>query len=452
MPRAVTLYKSKSMNLDLKNCDITVVGLGYVGMPLAIALAKYFPVKGFDINQKRVSELSEGWDSNREIGQAQLRTSSCNFTDNIDDIKGSNIYIVTVPTPIDENNKPDLGAVSSATNMIAAILKKGDIIVYESTVYPGVTEEICGDILEQGSGLKSGVDFFLGYSPERINPGDTEHTVENITKIVAGQNDEVAELLAEIYGSMNGRRIFKAKDIKTAEAAKAIENAQRDINIAFVNEITMLLNKVDVSAYDVLEAAGTKWNFLKFSPGLVGGHCIGVDPYYLAETAAKVGHKSELILAGRKLNDDMGGYIAGRVDRYINRAKKPSNSSDKAGAKILVLGFTFKENINDIRNTKVIDLVNSLKEFGHEIDVHDPHAVVDDVKKFYGLDILSSMPSEGGYDCIVLTVPHQTYKDMGVGNLAQLLAGDNNSQAILYDIKGLWRKEKMPDNVLYKCL
>jgi len=452
LPRAVTLYKSLIMTLDIKYCDITVVGLGYVGMPLAIALAKYFPVKGFDINQKRVSELSEGWDSNREIGQAQLRTSSCDFTDKVDDIKGSNIYIVTVPTPIDENNKPDLGAVSAATKMIGDVLKKGDIIVYESTVYPGVTEEICGDILEQGSSLKSGVDFFLGYSPERINPGDTEHTVENITKIVAGQNDEVADLLAEIYGSMNGGRIFKAKDIKTAEAAKAIENAQRDINIAFVNEITMLLNKVDVSAYDVLEAAGTKWNFLKFSPGLVGGHCIGVDPYYLAETATKVGHKSELILAGRKLNDDMGAYIAGRVDRYINRAKKTSNATDKTGANILVLGFTFKENINDIRNTKVIDLVNWLKEFGHEVDVHDPHAVVDDVKEFYGLDILSSMPSEAKYDCIVLTVPHQTYKDMGVGNLAQLLAGDNNSQAILYDIKGLWRKEKMPDNVLYKCL
>ncbi len=448
LPQAETLYKSKSMNLDLENYDITVVGLGYVGMPLAIALAKYFPVKGFDINHKRVSELSKGWDSNREVPQAQIRTSSCNFTDNIDDIKGSNIYIVTVPTPIDENNKPDLGALSAATKMIADILKKGDIIVYESTVYPGVTEEICGDILERGSGFKSGVDFFLGYSPERINPGDTEHTVENITKIIAAQNDDVADLLTKIYGSMNGGRIFKAKDIKTAEAAKAIENAQRDINIAFVNENTMLLNKVGVSAYDVLEAAGTKWNFLSFSPGLVGGHCIGVDPYYLAETATKVGHKSELILAGRKLNDNMGEYIAGRVDRYINRAKKVSN----AKAKILVLGFTFKENINDIRNTKVIDLVNSLKEFGHEVDIHDPHAVVDDVKEFYGLDLLSSIPSKGGYDCIVLAVAHQTYKDMGVGNIAQLLAYDDNSKAIIYDIKALWRKEKMPDNVLYKYL
>lgn len=436
------------MNFDLKNCDIAVIGMGYVGMPLALALAKYFPVKGFDINQNRVADLRNGFDSNREIAADDLGATACIFTANVDEIMGCNVYIVTVPTPIDEHNKPDLNAVCAATKMVASILKKGDIIVYESTVYPGVTEEVCGKILEECTNLRSGVDFFLGYSPERINPGDTEHTVENITKIVAAQTDEVTDYLSDIYGAMNGNQIFKAKNIKTAEAAKAIENAQRDINIAFVNEITMLLNKVGVSAYDVLDAAGTKWNFLDFKPGLVGGHCIGVDPYYLAETALKVGHKSELILAGRKLNDNMGGYIAGRIDRYLNRAR----GKNTGPANILILGFTFKENINDIRNTKVIDLIGALKKFDHNIDIHDPHAVVEDVKEFYDLDLLSSLPEKAAYDCVVLAVAHQMYQDMTVASLVPLLVNDEKTRPVIYDIKGLWRGEKIPDNVQYQCL
>ena len=285
------------MTYTLKNMKIAVVGLGYVGMPLAVALAKYGDVVGYDVNTTRIEELKEGLDSNREIRQSVLRASTCQFTDHIGDIADAQIYIVTVPTPIDKNNEPDLTIVEKASAAIGAILKKGDIVIYESTVYPGVTEDVCSPILEKESGLKSGKGFFLGYSPERINPGDEEHTVENITKVVAAQTDEVANLLVELYGQMNNGNIFKAKDIKTAEASKAIENAQRDINIAFINEVTMLLNKMGLSSHDVIEAARTKWNFLPFTPGLVGGHCIGVDPYYLAKSALDVGHQPEVILA-----------------------------------------------------------------------------------------------------------------------------------------------------------
>lgn len=423
---------------------IAVVGLGYVGMPLAVALAKYGPVTGYDVNKTRVKDLQEGWDSNREIRQNVLRTTSCKFTDNLSDIKDADIYIVTVPTPIDENNDPDLKIVESATKSIGSIIDKGNIIIYESTVYPGVTEDICGPILEAESGLKSGKDFALGYSPERINPGDEEHTVENITKVVAAQTEDAAELLAELYGQMNSGNIFKAKDIKTAEASKAIENAQRDINIAFINEVTMLLNKMGLSSHDVIEAARTKWNFLPFSPGLVGGHCIGVDPYYLAKSALDIGHQPDVILAGRKINDGMGTYVAQRINRHLSNGSKNID--------ILILGFTFKENINDIRNTKVIDIYNEFKKYGYDIDVHDPHAIPEDVEKEYGIKALNALPQDKKYDCVALAVNHKIYTEMNPQNITALLKTGNGIKPVIYDIKGAWRALEFPDTISYETM
>ncbi len=433
---------------DLHSSHIAVIGLGYVGMPLAVVLAKYGQVSGFDIDQTRVAELQKGWDSNREIRQADLRTTTCKFTNDQNAIAAADIYIVTVPTPIDDKNQPDLRAIEAASKTIGNLLKPGNIVVYESTVYPGVTEDICGPVLEAASGLKAGKDFFLGYSPERINPGDQEHTVDNIMKVVAGQTPEVTELLAELYGQMNGGKIFKARDIKTAEASKAIENAQRDINVAFINEVTMLLNKMDLSAYDVLEAARTKWNFLPFVPGLVGGHCIGVDPYYLAKSALDIGHQPEVILAGRKINDSMGQYVAGRIDRFLNRAR----GFEAEPADILLLGFTFKENINDIRNTKVIDIVRQLQEFGHSVDVHDPHAVAEDVMEEYGIELLASLPQDKKYDCVTLTVNHRIYTEMKVSSVLNLLNTNDSFDPIVYDIKGVWKGLKFPADISYKCL
>lgn len=440
------------MIYDLKKMKIAVVGLGYVGMPLAVALAKFGSVTGYDINKKRVEELQDGWDSNRELRQSILRTTSCRFTDAIEDIKDADIYIVTVPTPIDAQNEPDLSIVEKATQAIGRLLTKGNVVVYESTVYPGVTEDICGAILEKESGLKCGEDFVLGYSPERINPGDEEHTVENITKVVAAQTDAAADLLVELYGQMNGGRIFKAKNIKTAEASKAIENAQRDINIAFINEVTMLLNKMGLSAHEVIEAARTKWNFLPFTPGLVGGHCIGVDPYYLAKSALNIGHQPEVILAGRKINDSMGAYVAGRIDRFLNRERGCDHTQPREKANILILGFTFKENINDVRNTKVVDIIKELRSFGYDVDIHDPHAIPEEVEHEYGIEILTALPQGKKYDCAVLAVNHKNYKEMSVKNILSLLNIDGKEKPIIYDIKAAWRKLEFPDSISYETM
>lgn len=411
------------MGRTLEKSHIGVIGLGYVGMPLALMLVKHVIVTGFDTDTGRVEELKQGADRNQEIEKSALQSTKCGFTHNLNDIKNCDVYIVTVPTPVDENNKPDLRIVESATKTVASVLKKGDIVVYESTVYPGVTEDFCGPILEKNSGLKSGKDFFLGYSPERINPGDTEHTVQKITKVVAGQTEEVADFLVSLYGLVNGGNIFKARDIRTAEASKAIENAQRDINVAFINEVTIVLNKLGLSAHDVLEAAGTKWNFLKFTPGLVGGHCIGVDPYYLAECATNIGYNPKIILAGRKINEGMGAYVADCIHGLVSK-----------GSRILLLGFTFKENINDIRNTKVIDIIKSLKAHGHHVDVHDPHARPQDVREEYGFDILNQLPNQQ-YDGVALVVAHSLYKEMPSNDLQKLI----KPEGILYDMKGLWR-------------
>lgn len=424
-------------SFDINNAKVAVVGLGYVGLPLALELSKYSQVIGFDINQERIKTLQDGQDTNEEMADEVIRNSRCQFTSDISDIENCNIYIVTVPTPIDEQRKPDLIALEKASETIGPFIQKDDIVVYESTVYPGVTEDICAPILERKSGLKSGETFFLGYSPERINPGDKKNTLANMAKIVAGQNQEVADYLCTLYGQINDGNIFKAKNIKTAEAAKAIENAQRDINVAFVNEVTMILNKLDISAYDVLEAAQTKWNFLPFTPGLVGGHCIGVDPYYLAKCALDQGHNPEMILAGRHINDSMGSYFATQVEQHLN--KKSS---------ILVLGFTFKENISDIRNTKVIDVIQALKNQGHDVDTHDIHASPEAVKSEYDLELSKDL-QKNNYDAIVLAVGHKEYLDMPANEIEQYL---KEGSGLIYDIKSVWRQHKFSDAIQYVCL
>ncbi|MGH1376954.1 MAG: nucleotide sugar dehydrogenase [Alphaproteobacteria bacterium] len=431
------------MTYTLEKSTVGIIGLGYVGMPLALMLAKNVPTLGFDLFERRISELQSGWDSNREIKQSELRTTNCKFTNNIEDLKSCNVFIITVPTPLDSKNNPDLTAVKSASESIGKILKKGDVVVYESTVYPGVTEDICGPILESNSGLTCGVDFFLGYSPERINPGDTKHTVQNITKVVAGQTEEITSFLAKLYGSINNDNIFQAKNIKTAEASKAIENAQRDINVAFVNEITIILDKLGLSSYDVLEAAKTKWNFLNFYPGLVGGHCIGVDPYYFAHCAEEQGYSPEVILSGRRTNDSMGLFIADKIHETL---KDEISTSPK---RILLLGFTFKENINDIRNTKVIDIYHALIKAGHHVDIHDPFARLEDVKNQYNISLLESLSVKDKYDCVGLMVGHNVYEDMTAASVESLL---NPNHGTIYDIKGMWRDTSFSSHYVYKTL
>jgi UDP-N-acetyl-D-galactosamine dehydrogenase len=402
-----------------------VIGLGYVGLPLALSLAKQHHVVGFDISETRVSEMRDGRDSTEEVGLEDLSDSSIVFTNALSDISAFDVYIVTVPTPVDEANQPDLTAVVAASDMIGQVMAKGALVVFESTVYPGVTEDICGPAMEHASGLSCGSDFFLGYSPERINPGDREHTVEKITKVVAAQTPEHAQVLSDLYGAMNGGNIFVAKDIKTAEAAKVIENAQRDINIAFVNEVAMIFSKAGLSTHDVLEVARTKWNFLDFKPGLVGGHCIGVDPYYLAEMAEKFGHKPEVILSGRRINDEMSAFLA----RHIH-AELGTEPSD-----ILVLGLTFKENVPDLRNSKAADLIQALTAFDHRVTVHDPKVDPIVAKELYGIDVLDEMTFDHRFDAVVCAVSHADYRRFTSDTIRDLL----NDTGIVIDIKGIWR-------------
>ena len=402
---------------DLKN--IAVIGLGYVGLPLAVHLARHYPVTGLDIDSQRVQELKTGQDRTNEIDTSALKASTLEITDQISAIENTDVFIVTVPTPVDSNNEPDLTAVRGASKLVGGVLKKGDIVVYESTVYPGVTEDVAGPELEAASGLVCGTDFFLGYSPERINPGDKEHTVDKITKVIAGQNADVTKVLSEIYGRLTSGGIFVAKDIRTAEAAKVIENAQRDINIAFINEVTKIFQKMNLSVHDVLEAAGTKWNFLKFKPGLVGGHCIGVDPYYLTHKAKGLGLNPELILAGRRINDEMPLYVASKIIKLMT-----SKGLGIKNSKILVLGFTFKENCPDIRNTKVVDLVNELIGYGCTVDVTDPLAVREEVLENYGIELFDLNNNDLNYDLIVKAVAHDSFLSIDLENF----------QGLTYDI------------------
>ena len=413
---------------------IIVVGLGYVGLPLAVALAKKFNVTGFDISTQRIDELKSGFDRTEEIEKERLETSSLKVTSSVDDIKEAAIYIVTVPTPVDENNKPDLTPVRSSCETLGPVIGKNSIVVFESTVYPGVTDELCGPILAEKSGLVCGKDFFLGYSPERINPGDKIHTVDKITKVIAGQTPEVLDVLDELYCAVTSGGVFRASSIRVAEAAKVIENAQRDINIGFVNEITMIFQKLGISVYDVLEAAGTKRNFLNFTPGLVGGHCIGVDPYYLAERARQVNHDPRIILAGRAINDSMADFVAERICAQLSGT-----------GKILVLGLTFKENCPDLRNTKAVDLIAGLKVRGFQVDVHDAAAGPVEAKKFFNIDLITSLDdiADHSYTAVVGVVSHDAYKDITPDEFERLL----EPGGLIADIKAMWKDLEKPQYI-----
>ncbi len=411
---------------------IAVIGLGYVGLPLARLFATKFPVIGFDINQPRVDALMAGTDSTLEVEddvlQAVLSKSPNMDTGlycsaNLEDIKDCNYYVVTVPTPVDKNNRPDLTPLYKSSETVGKVLKKGDIVIYESTVYPGVTEEECVPVLERVSGLKFNVDFFAGYSPERINPGDKEHTVEKILKVTAGSTPEIGQKVNDLYKAVITAGTHLAPTIKVAEAAKVIENSQRDINIAFVNELAKIFNCMDIDTHDVLEAAGTKWNFLPFKPGLVGGHCIGVDPYYLAQRAQEFGYHPEIILAGRRLNDSMGEYVASRIVKLMIKKDVTIN-----GANLLMLGITFKENCPDVRNTKIIDVIAALADYGINITIFDPWANPSEVAHEYKLKTHKVLPNEK-FDAVVLGVAHKEFMDLDFDSLLK-------DKSVLYDVKG----------------
>ncbi len=412
---------------------IVVVGLGYVGLPLAVALSSSFEVTGLDIDARRISELQSGQDRTREVDPEILAAASLKLTDDPAQCRGADIYIVTVPTPVDAAKQPDLRPVIGATETVAGLLDpaRAPIVVYESTVYPGVTDEICGPLLEKVSGLTRGSDFFLGYSPERINPGDREHSVDRIVKVIAGESPEITERLADIYGKVTSAGVYRAASIKAAEAAKVIENAQRDINIAFMNEITQIFAKMDISIWDVLAAAGTKWNFLPFQPGLVGGHCIGVDPYYLSYRAQELGKDPDVILAGRSINDSMGRWVAEEL-----HARRGGSGS------ALVLGLAFKENVPDLRNSRVIDVIDRLRELGHDVTVHDPLADPEEARHEYGLD-LSPDGLGRSYDLVVVAVPHAEYGRFSNDLLAALVADGG----LLADLKNLYAGRVLPAGV-----
>ena len=417
---------------------IGVIGLGYVGLPLAIEFAKKYAVAGFDINEKRIHDLREGNDYTLEVSCSDMKSvlkkdnnglSGFYVSNDIESIRDANVYIITVPTPVDKYNRPDLSPLYKASETVGKVLKKGDIVIYESTVYPGATEDECVPVLQKVSGLAYNTDFSVGYSPERINPGDKEHTVTKIKKVTSGSNPEAARVVNELYQSIITAGTHLAPSIKVAEAAKVIENAQRDINIAFINELAKIFNHLDIDTGEVLAAAGTKWNFLHFKPGLVGGHCIGVDPYYLAQKAIEVGYHPEIILAGRRLNDGMGSYIADEVIKLMVR-----KGIQVVGSKALVLGFTFKENCPDVRNTKVIDIVQQLQNYHIKVDIHDPWANSHEVMHEYGINLLSDLPQGSRYDAVIIAVAHRQFKYEMIRDLC-------DERCVLYDVKAVFSKE-----------
>lgn len=416
---------------------LAIIGLGYVGLPLARLFATKYAVVGFDINQNRVKELNAGQDNTLEVSEALLKAvlKGENSQDNglfctsvLEEIKDCSVYIVTVPTPVDQNNKPDLTPLYKSSGTVGKVLKKGDIVIYESTVYPGVTEEECIPVLEKVSGLKFNVDFFAGYSPERINPGDKEHTVDKILKVTSGSTPEIGVKVDQLYKSVITAGTHLAPTIKVAEAAKVIENSQRDINIAFVNELSKIFNILEIDTYDVLEAAGTKWNFLPFKPGLVGGHCIGVDPYYLAQKAIASGYHPEIILAGRRLNDSMGEYVASQVIKLMIKKRIAIDN-----AEVLMLGISFKENCPDVRNTKIVDVISSLKEYGVQVTIYDPWVNPSDVMHEYNLKISNELPLSK-FDSIILGVAHQEFLTL---NLSEL----RKENSVLFDVKGVLKEQ-----------
>jgi len=410
----------------LEEIKIAVIGLGYVGLPLAVEFAKTRPVIGFDINCQRIKSLKEGHDGTREVSDNELTEAYyLDLTSDADALRSANVYIVTVPTPIDASKRPDLGPLLGASETVGKVLKRGDIVIYESTVYPGATEEDCVPVLERLSGLTFNKDFFAGYSPERINPGDKEHRLPSICKVTSGSTNEVATVVDRLYKTIITAGTHKAESIRVAEAAKVIENTQRDINIALVNELALIFNRMGIDTQAVLEAAGTKWNFLQFRPGLVGGHCIGVDPYYLTHKAEQIGYHPEMILAGRRLNDRMGAYVAGQMIKSMLK-----KGVIVKGARVLILGLAFKENCPDLRNTRVVDVVNELKEFGISVDVLDPWVDPSEAINEYGIDLIE-VPDKGNYDGVMLCVPHDEFMDSGAYSLASF--GSKN--ATLFDVK-----------------
>ncbi|KAE8544170.1 Vi polysaccharide biosynthesis UDP-N-acetylglucosamine C-6 dehydrogenase TviB [Marinobacter nauticus] len=407
---------------------IAVIGLGYVGLPLAVAFGEKRPVVGFDINAKRIAELKQGEDFTREVSAEELAAASqLSFTDSLDDIAGCTVFIVTVPTPIDDFKTPDLTPLVKASESVGKVLKSGDIVIYESTVYPGATEEVCVPVLERVSGLKFNEDFYAGYSPERINPGDKEHRVTTIMKVTSGSTPTIAEEVDALYADIITAGTHKASSIKVAEAAKVIENTQRDLNIALMNELAMIFARLGIDTHEVLAAAGTKWNFLPFKPGLVGGHCIGVDPYYLTHKAQAIGYHPEIILAGRRTNDGMGPYVASELVKAMIKA-----GHTIANARVLVMGFTFKENCPDLRNTRVIDVVKELQDFGCQVDVTDCWADSAEAEHEYGLS-LTEKPEQGAYSGVIVAVPHKEYAAMSAGDMRGYLKADG----VLFDLKGV---------------
>jgi UDP-N-acetyl-D-galactosamine dehydrogenase len=411
---------------DLKTVKIGIIGLGYVGLPLAVEFGKHLPTLGFDINAKRIAELEQGYDTTQETDADELsQANKLKFSSSQDALADCNLFIVTVPTPIDEHKQPDLTPLQSASRTVGAALKKGDIVIYESTVYPGATEEVCIPILEEISGLRFNQDFFAGYSPERINPGDREHRLPTIVKVTSGSTPEVADFVDELYRQIITAGTHKASSIKVAEAAKVIENTQRDVNIALINELALIFDRLGINTLEVLEAAGSKWNFLPFRPGLVGGHCIGVDPYYLTHKAQSIGYQPEIILAGRRINDSMGQYVVGAVVKLMIQKDIPVSNS-----RILILGLTFKENCPDIRNTRVIDMVAELQSYGATVDIYDPWVDAAEAKAELGIEMIEKL-SNSSYDAIILAVPHDQFREMGAEQLLHL----GKQKSVFYDIK-----------------
>jgi len=416
-------------SLEERTDKIAVVGLGYVGLPLAVQLAKHFDVVGYDLKEERVTELRSGQDRTLEVRPQDLARADIHYTSVPEELANCRFIIVAVPTPIDEYRIPDLTPLEGASQTVGRNMRAGTCVVFESTVFPGATEEVCVPIMEQQSGLKLGVDFTVGYSPERINPGDTVHTVENIVKIVSGSDDATSALLAGVYGKVVKAGLHRASTIKVAEAAKVIENTQRDLNIALMNELAMIFDKMGIDTTQVLEAAGTKWNFLPFRPGLVGGHCIGVDPYYLTFKAESIGYHPEMILAGRRINDAMGKYVAERAVKLLIRAGKQVRN-----ARVGILGLTFKEDVPDLRNTKVVDIIRELADYGVDVQVHDPLADAGEAQKYYGIE-LKELGNLTGLDAVIVAVAHRAYKKAGFKSIAALCSG---SEAIVVDLKGIF--------------
>jgi len=426
------------MSFDINNLRIGIIGLGYVGLPLAVEFGRKYPTVGFDINAERVAELEGGTDSTLECSDEELADAQhLAYTTDVEAIRDCNFYIVTVPTPIGDGHRPLLTPLRGASDTLGKVLRKGDIVVYESTVYPGCTEEFCVPLLEKGSGLKMNNDFFVGYSPERINPGDKEHRLPTIQKVTSGSTPEAAAFVDEVYASIVTAGTHKASSIKVAEAAKVIENTQRDVNIALVNELAMIFERVGIDTEEVLDAAGTKWNFLPFRPGLVGGHCIGVDPYYLTYKAEQLGYHPQMILAGRRINDNMSLYIASRIiKRMLSKGIQPH------GARVLILGLTFKENCPDLRNTKVVDIVSELASYGTQVDVHDPWVDADEAREEYGLDLVAD-PAQGAYDVAVMAVAHDEFKALGAAGVRAFC----KDTSVVYDIKYVLSADQVDDRL-----